>query len=119
MKQFKNVDEYIVSALPAVQPMLKEMRQIIKELAPNADERISYGMAGYFYNGALVYIGGFKDHVSLFGAGKNIMGQFADELKEYKTSKGTIQFPLDAPLPTKLVIKLVKACVEENEAKQK
>ncbi len=83
-----------------------------------AEERISYGMPGYFYNGALVYFGGFKNHVSLFGTASGVMKKFAKELDDYITSKGTIQFPLDQPLPTVLIKKLVHERVAENELKK-
>lgn len=118
MKKFDTVDQYMAESSAATRPLLEEMRAIIKKEAPEAEERISYGMPGYFYNGALVYFGGFKNHVSLFGTSSLSADRFKDDLQDYKTSKGTIQFPLDAPLPTDLVRKLVKFRVKENLAKK-
>ncbi len=117
MEKFETVDQYIASAAKAAQPLLKEMRQIINKLVPQADERISYGMPAYFYHGALVYFGGFKNHVSLFGTSSLSADRFKADLKDFKTSKGTIQFPLNAPLPKALIEKLVKYRIEENEKK--
>lgn len=110
------VNEYLASLPGEVQSRLAVMRQIIREVAPQAEERISYGMPGYFFHGPLVYIGGFKNHVSLFGAGSTLMKKYADKLAPYKTSKGTIQFPLNQPLPKGLIKDFVKDRVKENEA---
>lgn len=115
--EIKSVDEYIANAAPLAKEKLIEMRKIIKELAPDAEERISYQMPGYFLNGPLVYIGAFKDHVSLFGTASRVVDKYKDEMKELKTSKGTIQFPLDKPLPTSLISKIVRDRVKENKAK--
>ena len=83
-----------------------------------AEERISYDMPGFFYKGALVYFGGFKNHVSLFGTASEVIKKFTKELEGYKQSKGTIQFPLNQPLPIALIKKLVKERVRENELKK-
>ena len=96
---------------------LVRMRAIIREEAPEAQELISYGMPGYKLNGPLVYIAAFKKHVSLFPAGK--VADFEDQLGGYKTSKGTIQFPLGQPLPEELIRSLVRGRVAQNLAKQK
>lgn len=118
MESYKNVDEYITKASPEAQPKLVELRTIITELAPDAEEKISYGIVGYIQNGPIVYFGGFKNHVSLFAtASKQVAETFKKELEPYKTSKGTIQFPLNEPLPTELIRKIVSMRVEENAAK--
>ncbi len=115
MQAYKTVDEYIDQAAPEAQTKLREFRAIIKELAPEAEESISYGMPGYKLNGPLVYFGGFKHHVSLFAtASQRVAKKFASELEPYKKSKGTIQFPLTDPLPTGLIRKIVRERVAEN-----
>lgn len=119
MEKAKSVDEYISREPEIVQEKLKQFRSIVKEIAPMAEERISYGMPGYFYKGALVYFGGFKNHVSLFGTASGVIKKFAKELKGYKMSKGTIQFPLDKPLPVGLIKRIVQERVSENEIKRK
>jgi uncharacterized protein YdhG (YjbR/CyaY superfamily) len=115
MKDYKTVDEYINRAAPPAQEKLKEFRAIVRELAPKVSESISYGMPAYKLNGPLVYFGAFKNHVSLFAtASRRVAEKFAKELEPYKKSKGTIQFPLDEPLPTSLIRKIVNERVLEN-----
>jgi len=112
----KSVDEYL-EALPAdVRSVLEKLRSTIKSVAPDAEELISYGMPGYKYYGPLVYMAAFKDHCSFFPGSSQIIRLF-DELKAYRTAKGTIQFTVDKPLPASIVKKIVKARMAENEAK--
>lgn len=119
--EYKDVDDYIVQAAAEVQDKLKEFRRIIRANAPEAEENVSYGMPAYKYLGRpLVYFGAFKNHVSLFAAGSQMVAKkFAKELEGLIQSKGTIQFPLDGPLPADLIAKIVKARVEENEERNK
>lgn len=114
MKSAKNVDEYIAGAPQEVQEKLQEIRKIIKSVARNAEEKISYGMPYYSYKGRLAYFAYFKDHISLFAI-PPVIENHREELKKYKTSKGTIQFPLDEKLPLALIRKLIKARVKLNE----
>lgn len=113
------VDEYIFAAAEEARPYLIELRRIIHESAPDAEERISYQMPAYFLRGALVYFGAFKKHVSLFGTASGLEETFKDELKGYKTSKGTIQFPIGKPLPTELISRMVRERVRQNEQPKK
>jgi uncharacterized protein YdhG (YjbR/CyaY superfamily) len=119
MKAVKTVEEYL-SLFPEPQRKeLEKIRKAIKDTAPKAEEAISYGMPGYKLNGVLVYFGGFKTHCSFFPAGNSVIKKFSEELKEYKTSKGTIQFPLNQSIPVLLIKKMVKERIRENEIKQK
>lgn len=115
----KSVDEYIAEAPTSVQPLLGEMRRVILENAPDAEESISYQMPAYKYLGRpLVYFGGFKSHVSLFAAGSQMVTKkFAKELKGYVQSKGTIRFSLDEELPAELIARIVRARVDENKGR--
>ena len=115
----KTVDDYIENAPPSTKSYLLELRKIVRETAPEAVEGIGYQMPAYKYLGRpLVYFGGFKKHVSLFAAGSERIGaKFKEELKGYVQSKGTIQFPLDKPLPEELIAKVVKERVREVEEK--
>jgi uncharacterized protein YdhG (YjbR/CyaY superfamily) len=113
----KNVDEYIESAPKEIQGKLKELRKIIRKVAKNAEEKISYGMPYYSYNGRLAYFAYFKDHISLFAI-PPVPEMYKDELKKYLTGKSTVRFPLDQKLPVALISKLVKARVRLNEAKK-
>ncbi len=111
----KTVDEYIAVASPAVKEYLTKLRIAITQAAPNAQESISYEMPVYKQEGVVVYFGGFTKHVSLF-PGPEAIAAFKEELTEYKTSTGTIQFPVNKPLPLTLVKKIVKLRVKENLA---
>ena len=110
----KDVDEYIAAAPEATRAKLTQLRKIIKTTAPQAEEIISYHMPYYKDHGHLVGFAAYKDHVSLFGA---FPKQLESELKPYKTGKGSVQFPLDKPLPKALIEKIVKAHVQMNETR--
>lgn len=112
------VDEYIAAAAPLLKEYLEQLRSAILQAAPQALEVISYEMPAYKQNGIVVYFGGFTKHLSLF-PGAEAIEVFKDELADYKTSKGTIRFSLDKPLPIALIKKIVKFRVKENLAKQK
>lgn len=114
-RKMENIDEYISQFPPDVQKKLVEMRITIKTAAPDAEERISYGMPGYYQNGPVVYFGAFKDHISFFPAGSKEL--FKEQLAKYPGGKGTVQFSLSEPLPLELVSQITKARVEENLAK--
>jgi uncharacterized protein YdhG (YjbR/CyaY superfamily) len=111
----KDVDEYIASAPERAREKLATLRKIIKRAAPGAEEGISYQMPYYTYHGHLVGFAAYKDHVSLFGA---LPKELNGELKSYKTGRGSVQFPLDKPLPTKLIARIVREHVKINEAKE-
>ena len=117
MEKFNTVDEYMAALPPDFKPLLEKIRQTIKELAPNANEVISYGMPGYKYHGMLVYFAAFKNHCSFFVASHAVHAQFAAELAPFKTSKGTLQFTPAKPIPMPLLKKSVKARLKENELK--
>ncbi|MBF0575940.1 iron chaperone [Dysgonomonas sp. GY617] len=110
------VDEYIAAASPLVKEYLVQLRSIIKQTVPQAEECISYEMPAYKLNGILIYFDGFAKHVSLF-PGAEAIEAFKDELVDYKTSKGTIRFSLDKPLPITLIKKIIKYREKENLVK--
>ncbi len=114
-KSAKTVDEYIKAAPKEAQAALRNLRKTIRSVAPKAEETISYGMPGYKYHGMLVYFAAFPNHCSFF-PGRTV-AKFKKELKKYKTSKGTIQFSPEHPLPIALVKKIVKARMKDNEAR--
>ncbi len=117
-KGFKTIDEYIAVSPQNVQRILEEMRQAIKESAPQAEEVISYQMPAFRLNGILVYFAAFKNHIGLFPT-TSAMVAFKEELSGYAVSKGTIRFPLDKPIPFDLVKRIVKFRVKENLEKPK
>ncbi len=101
-----SVDEYISRFDPDVQQKLKALRKAIKARLPGATERISYQIPAFWLNEDLVYFAAFKDHISFFPTSAPIAA-FKKELKPYKWAKGTVQFPLDEPLPLDLIERMV------------
>jgi uncharacterized protein YdhG (YjbR/CyaY superfamily) len=112
------VDEYLAAAPEPASAMLAKMRAAIRSALPaEATEVISYQIPAFKLKKVLVWFAAFQDHCSLFPTAA-VLEQFKDELKELKTSKGTVQFPLDEPLPTALVSKLVKARLQNAQGTQ-
>lgn len=101
-----------------VQNILKKMRQVIRESAPKAEEEISYRIPTFRLNGNLVHFAAFKDHISFFPTSSARVA-FRKELSKYKGGRGTIQFPIDKPIPYGLVRKIVKFRVRESLGKKK
>lgn len=115
----KTVDEYLAIVPEPARTTLAKVRATIRSAAPpEATEGISYGMPMFKYKGLLVGFAAFAKHCSVF-PGAAPIAALQDELKDYATSKGTIQFPMDKPLPAALIKKLVKARVTENQQKRK
>ena len=112
--KFKSVDAYIASFPEATREQLETLRQTIKQEAPSAAEAIKYGMPTFVLHGNLVYFAAWKKHIGFYPI-TAAMEEALDELSEYNTSgKGTIQFPLDKPLPLALIRKIVAFRVEEH-----
>ncbi len=114
---FKNIDEYIAFFPANVQANLTDLRRAIHEAAPKAEETISYQMPAFKQNGILVYFAAFKDHIGFFPTASGVEA-FKPKLSAYKTSKGTIQFPLDKPMPLDLVKEIVRFRVKQNTAEK-
>ena len=111
----KSVDEYLAEVAEPSRSTLKHIRAVIQSVVPaEATELISYGIPMFKYKGMLVGYAAFKNHCSLFPTGSGVLDQFEKELRGYRTSKGTIQFPSDKPPRDALVKKIVKARVKEN-----
>jgi len=111
-----SIDQYIQGFPGDVQSMLLEIRSAIRLAAPGAAEKISYQMPTFHLNGNLVHFAAFAHHIGFYPTARGI-DAFRDELKQYKTSKGAIQFPLDQPLPLKLISKIVRFRVKESAPK--
>ena len=118
-KGWKNVNDYIIAQPVEVRVLLEKLRHIIKSNAPEAEEVFSYGMPGYKFHGMLMYFAAFKNHCSLFPGNATLINTFKEELQDYKTSRGTIQFTINNPLPASLVKKIVKIRRQENLSKIK
>jgi len=113
MKSAATVDSYISSCEPDQQTALQQIRQIVHSLVPEAEELISYGMPAFKYHGLLVWYAAQKEHYGLYPKAAPIE-HFAEELKNYDCSKGTIRLPRNKALPTALIKKIVKYCVILN-----
>ena len=109
MQEVKDIDEYILKQNAAVQPQLNAIRETIRAAIPDAVEKISYQMPTYWKGRNIIHFAAFRNHIGLFPGGE-APDVFADRLKSYKTSKGTIQFPLDKELPLELIAEIAVWC---------
>jgi len=109
----KDIDEYITSFSKEIQIILEKVRATIKEAAPDAKETIKYAMPTFTLKGNLVHFAAFKNHIGFYPAPTGIKA-FENELSLYKGAKGSVQFPLDKPMPLSLITEIVKFRVKEN-----
>ncbi|RYD58633.1 MAG: DUF1801 domain-containing protein [Sphingobacteriales bacterium] len=116
-KKFTTVEEYHGMWPEDIQAMLQQMRDTITQAAPEAEEGIFYNMPGYKLHGPLAYYAAYKNHIGFYPIPSGIEA-FQKELSPYKCTKGAVQFPLDKPLPLKLVAKIVKWRVKDNKEKE-
>ncbi len=117
MTGFQTTDEYISSQPEEVRAGLEIIRKIIRNVAPDAEEVISYQMPAFKFHGILLYYAAFKNHFSIFPKTDAIVA-FKDKLKGFEVSKGTIQFPYGKPLPAELITEIAKFRVKENQEKK-
>ena len=111
--KFNSIDEYIGLFPSEVQDILTTLRNVIKESAPGATEKISYQMPTFAMHGNLVHFAAYKKYIGFYPTASGVAA-FTDKLVEYKTSKGAIQFPIDKPLPYELIREIVQFRVDEN-----
>ena len=113
-----SIDEYIGTFPQEIQILLEQVRTTIKQAAPEAEEAIKYAMPTFVLNGNLVHFAAFKNHIGFYPVPSGIEA-FKKELSVYKGAKGSVQFPLDEPMPLKLISEIVKFRVYENLVKAK
>lgn len=113
---FNSIDEYISTFPPEVQEKLITLWQVIKEAAPEATEKISYQMPTFAFHGNLVHFAAYKNHIGFYPAPSGIEA-FKEDIAQFKGAKGSVQFPLEQPLPYELISKIVKFRVAENKNK--
>jgi len=114
-----SIDEYIADFPEEIQSLLNQIRSTIKQAAPDAEESIGYGMPAYKTHGKpLVYFAAFKNHIGFYATPTG-HAEFAMELSKYKQGKGSVQFPIDQPMPLKLITQIVEFRVIENQEKAK
>ena len=114
----QTIDEYIAGFPKDIQAILQKIRKIVKKAAPDAQEKISYQMPTFYLNGNLVHFAAFKHHIGFYPTPSGT-AKFQKEISKYKAAKGSIQFPLDEPIPYDLITKIVEFRVKENLAKGK
>ncbi len=107
------IDEYISQCPEEVQPILAKIRAVIRKAAPEAVERISYQMPSFYLKGNLVWFGAYRPYIGFYPTGSGTEA-FEKELSVYKRAKGSVQFPLDKPIPYELIGKIVRFRVAEN-----
>ena len=112
-----SIDEYIAGFPKSVQHVLEQVRAVIKAAAPDAQEAIKYRLPTFVLNGNLVHFGAFKNHIGFYPTPSGIE-KFKDGLSVFKNAKGSVQFPLDKPMPLKLITKIVKFRVAESRAQE-
>ena len=117
IKTPETVDDYISAFPEDVQKKLSELRMTIRKAAPDAVEKISYGMPAYTYKGMLLYFAAHTNHIGLYPY-PSALEAFRKEIAAYRTSKGTMQFPNNKNLPLKLITEIVKFRVSENKMKE-
>ena len=110
--EINSIDDYIVDQPEEIQPILQKIRETIKSAAPDANERFSWKTPTFWQGENLIHFAAFKKHISIFPGGE-ATGVFAEKLTEYKTAKGTIQFPLDKPIPYNLIDEITRWRVEQ------
>ncbi len=117
-KHYKSIDKYIRSFPKETQKKLTELRKIIREQAPEAEEKISYQIPTFFLNGNLVHFAAFAKHIGFYPGSSGIRA-FKSKLSKYESAKGSVQFPLKEPLPVGVIKQIVKFRVTENLKKKK
>lgn len=117
MKRPETVDQYIAAAPQPLSQRLESLRQTIQAVAPQATEKISYGMPYYSLNGRLAYFCAFKNHIGFYPM-KSAIKHFQVQLKDFETSAGTIRLPHDQPLPLELIKKIIQFRAQENLSKK-
>jgi len=115
---YTTIDEYIQTFPTETQKRLRAIRKLISKLAPGATEKISYQMPTFYLNGNLIHFAAFAHHIGLYPTPSGVE-EFKRELSKYKQGKGSVQFPLDEPLPLDLIGRIVKFRVEKNTRKAK
>jgi uncharacterized protein YdhG (YjbR/CyaY superfamily) len=113
--EMNDIEKYILQFPPEVQEILQRIRKLVKDSAPKSEELLAYGMPGYKTNKKpLVYFAAYKNHIGFYATPRGHT-EFKDELSKYKQGKGSVQFPLNKPIPYELIEKIVKFRVAQNK----
>lgn len=118
MRSPATIDEYIAAFPEEKQVLLEAVRQAVRKAAPEAEETIKYGMPTFMWKGNLVHFAAFNSHIGFYPAPSGVE-EFRNDLALYQTGKGTMQFPIDKPLPLPLIARLVQHRMKENSKKER
>jgi len=113
MKTYKNIDEYIANYPPSTQDILKKVRAVIKKVAPGAIEKISYGIPTFWQGKNVVHFAAYEKHIGFYPGAEPLV-VFENKLKRYETSKGTVRFLLNKPIPYDLIEEITQYCVDKR-----
>jgi len=116
-KNITTIDQYIALQPKANQEILQKIRKIIQDAAPDAKEKIGYGIPTFTLKGNVIHFAGYKQHIGIYPTAAGVVA-FLPVLQDYSTSKGTIKLPLDRPIPYDLVKQIAEFCVENNRNKK-
>ena len=120
MKAFKSVDRYIAAQPPALRAVLERVRSTIRKAVPGGEESISYGIPTYKRHGnPVLYFAAWKEHYSIYPSNDRIVAAFREKLAPYKLSKGTIRFPLDEPVPVRLIAAIARLRAKQVDEREK
>ncbi|BBB47185.1 iron chaperone [Pelolinea submarina] len=117
-KSPQTIDEYMTGFPAQAQAIMQRMRDLIHEIAPEATEKISYGIPTFVLGQNLVHFAAYQNHIGFYPSSSGI-AHFEEELRDYETSKGTVRFPLDKPIPYDLVRRITEFRVAENRVRAK
>lgn len=118
MRSPATIDEYIAAFPEEKQVLLETVRQAVRRAAPEAEETIKYGMPTFMWKGNLVHFAAYNSHIGFYPAPSGVE-EFRQDLARYQTGKGTLQFPVDKPLPLPLIIRIVQHRMKENSKKER
>jgi uncharacterized protein YdhG (YjbR/CyaY superfamily) len=118
MNEATTIDDYIADSPKDTQKHLKQIREVVRKLVPDAKEDIKYGMPTYVLNGNLLHFAGFEHHIGFYPTPTGI-SSFKKDLAPYKQGKGSVQFPLDKPMPLALITRIIKYRLKQNLEKGK
>jgi uncharacterized protein YdhG (YjbR/CyaY superfamily) len=113
---YPTIESYLETFPESTQALLQQIREIVQEMAPDATEKISYGIPAFALNGTFIYYAAYKGYISLYPAPRG-EPEFQAELEHYKGGKGTVQFPLDQPLPIDLITRIVQFQIAQDQAR--
>jgi len=113
-RKYKTVEEYLCDQPQKISDLLQKLRQAVKQVEPDAEEVISYNMPAFRFHGILLYYAAHKEHIGFYPGNASVIELFKNDLTNFQTSRGTIRFPVDMPLPLRVIKKIVRLRAKQN-----